>query len=217
MHVPTLDLKIDHTHLALSISHPIMVVPTYTIRPACRADADAIAEMHMQSWREAFSHMLPADYIDTVNSRRHASYRAQLAQSNPSNERILIVAVHDQPSATDPTTTDEVVAGICAVGKSRATSDALAPFSYELHCVYVLAAFHGGGVAQALLRAAMTTFGMTATDSMFCKVFLKNVRAMRFYSKLGAHEVEREETTEYSVDPEFIVAMGWDSVHTLLG
>ncbi len=34
-----------------------------TVRPALSSDADGIAQVHLQAWREAYVHLLPAETL----------------------------------------------------------------------------------------------------------------------------------------------------------
>ncbi|KAF0699373.1 Aste57867_10054 [Aphanomyces stellatus] len=93
----------------------------------------AIADMHTQSWREAFSHILTAEYIQSYHFDRCASYRTQLDPPNPSNGRILMLAVHKELGSTH-----EGVVVLCVVRKSGL----LARYPYELSLLYVLGGCH---------------------------------------------------------------------------
>ncbi|KAG9410824.1 hypothetical protein AC1031_018848 [Aphanomyces cochlioides] len=186
----------------------------YSFRAARREDADDIARVHSLGWEQAFAEILPADFIDSVNSRRQEQYSKLLESPNPSDQSALVVAVHRDTASN----VMESIAGCCTIRKNQSKCDTVQhAFGFELACVYVLAAHHGTGASKKLLRAGMELMAMQPSDTMFCKVFEKNSRAVRFYEKMGATPVGREVTTEYSVEPEAILIMGWSSVQCILG
>ena len=57
------------------------------IRKALPSDANAIAQMHIRSWQEAYCDLMPADYLsalDTTLARRE-SFWARSIESGESN------------------------------------------------------------------------------------------------------------------------------------
>ena len=55
----------------------------------------------------------------------------------------------------------------------------------ELRQFYVLAPWHGSGVAQALIDWVIATARQSQADDLYLSVFIDNHRARRFYEKLG--------------------------------
>ena len=52
------------------------------IVPAGPGDADALAKLHVETWRETYAGLLPAGYLGAMDVKRHAKrWRAQLAAS----------------------------------------------------------------------------------------------------------------------------------------
>ena len=59
----------------------------------------------------------------------------------------------------------------------------------ELHQLYVLAAWHGAGVAAALIEWVITSARARGADELFLSVFTDNHRARRFYERHGFEPV----------------------------
>lgn len=59
----------------------------------------------------------------------------------------------------------------------------------ELQQIYVLADWHGTGVARALMAWAVSTAGNLGAEELYLTVFDHNERAKRFYARHGFQEV----------------------------
>lgn len=111
-----------------------------SVRPALSSDAEGIARVHLQAWREAYAHLLPAETLAGLDA----------AERTARWESILVDG-----------TTDVVVAldGACVIGWASASAGRGqdAPRPRELEGIYVLASHHGSGAGQRLLDAASAT------------------------------------------------------------
>ena len=137
--------------------------PPTEIRPATPADAEAIAIVHAQSWRETYGRFV--DDPDTNpwfdSERRIAMWRSSLDD----DELNVVVAV-----------TDGSLVGFAA---THLTPGAEAARPEELHMLYVLESSHGSGAGQALLDAVL------ADRSATLWVAADNPRAHAFYRRNG--------------------------------
>jgi GNAT superfamily N-acetyltransferase len=135
---------------------------TIDVRAAQPEDARGIAEVHVQAWREAYAHLLPAENLARLSiEQRELRWSENLA----SREFSTFVA----------TDVDRIV-GFATSGAGR---DADSPRDLELPSIYVLASHHGTGVAQRLLDAALG--GAPA----YLWVADDNPRARAFYARNG--------------------------------
>lgn len=141
-----------------------------TVRPADVRDADAIAAVHVQAWREAYAHLLPAEFLAALDvDARAARWRGIIAEPGVD---VLVATVGD------------AIVGWASAGPGRGE----APRDRELEGIYVLAAQHGAGVGQALLDAAI------GTAPAFLWVADGNARAEAFYRRNG---FERDGTVKH--------------------
>ena len=140
---------------------------TVLIRDAVPDDAGAIARMHLQSWVEAYSDLLPAAYWRTDSvERRTQRWRANLTAPQPG-------------VATRIALRDGTLLGSATVGPARPNPTAGDPVrDRELYALYVLAAEHGSGLAQRLVDAVLEP-----DEPAEAWVFEANPRARAFYAR----------------------------------
>jgi ribosomal protein S18 acetylase RimI-like enzyme len=144
------------------------------VRRARLEDARAIAQVHAETWREAYEHVFGAERLASV------TVDARLAQW----ERILAAGQSDVFVAA----TDGIV-GFVSTGDSR-DADAEA----ELFAIYVLPEAWGSGAGAALMRAGIEAMRLRASGDAVLWVLDDNPRARRFYEREGwALDGERKE------------------------
>jgi len=132
-----------------------------TVRAAVPEDAERIVDIRNTGWREAYAHLLSAEFLANLSSDP-APWRAGIAREG---ESVTVVAELD----------GEVV-GYAHAGP--ATEDD-APRDWCLPMIYQYARAHGSGTGQALLHAAVgdrPAYLWTAED---------NPRAIAFYRRNG--------------------------------
>lgn len=141
---------------------------TVTIREPSPADADAIADLHVATWREAYAHLLPVDFFtDDYVAGRHRMWTYVL--EDPRDDMTVRVAEQEDGS----------LVGFAWVGPAS-TQASIAPVrERELYAIYVLARTYGSGLGQALLDAAL---GDGPAQLWVAK---ENPRATRFYERNG--------------------------------
>lgn len=140
-----------------------------TIELASVADAHAIAEIHVASWRAGYAGIVSAEYLAALSvEQRAASWRQQLAESSPQ-----VIVARDGP----------VVAGFIATGACR-DADAQASWG-EIWALYVLPTHWSVGAGRSLWLAAKAAFAAQGMHTVTLWVLALNARAIRFYSSAG--------------------------------
>jgi ribosomal protein S18 acetylase RimI-like enzyme len=136
------------------------------IVPAGPGDADALAKLHVETWRETYVGLLPAGYLGAMDVARHARrWRTQLAAS----VKPAPVLVAEQRRG---------LVGYCAGGQAR-DADA------EVFTLYVLRKAQGGGLGAALLGDMARVLKAGGARSLHLWVLASNIRAQAFYQHLG--------------------------------
>ncbi|MEO0929206.1 MAG: hypothetical protein AAFY14_00955 [Pseudomonadota bacterium] len=132
------------------------------LRPATSKDVETLALIHVQSWRETYVGLLPADVIaaQTIEKRR-ALWQKILAMGH---SRVWLL--------------DEV--GFAQFGPQREDQWRNQGYTEELYAIYVLRSGFGHG--RKLLEAAHGPCGQPFTTC----VLAENARACVFYKKTGA-------------------------------
>ena len=132
------------------------------VRTAIVSDAHGIAVVHVEAWREAYAHLLPAQVLANLSVAQRAARWA---------ERIAA------PTPTVWVAEDSGVIVGWATSSSGHAPDA--PRDLELDGIYVRASHHGSGAGQALLDAAIDS------SPAFLWVASDNPRAWAFYARNG--------------------------------
>ncbi|MPV37040.1 GNAT family N-acetyltransferase [Georgenia subflava] len=139
--------------------------PTSVRRPGA-GDADAIAAVQNQGWRETYAQLLPESfYDDAALERRKGMWRRLVGRADDTTR--LMVAERDG-----------TVIGFAFAGPSP---DAEPARELHLFSIYVLADHHGTGAGQALLDAVL------GDEAAQLWVARDNPRARAFYRRNGFH------------------------------
>ncbi|MDQ4501313.1 GNAT family N-acetyltransferase [Sinomonas sp. ASV322] len=136
----------------------------FEIRDAGPEDAEELLAAKDQGWREAYGHLLSAEFLAGLGGdpARIERWRGILADDGGRH-----FAVGRSRGR---------IVGMAGAGPAL---DQDAPTAEQVYTVYVLAEAHGTGLAQALMDRVIG--GRPA----FLWVFEDNPRAIAFYSKLG--------------------------------
>lgn len=133
------------------------------IRPADGADLPSIASIQVASWRDAYSGLLPADYLaDQVQLDLQAHWEQQ--EILPQD----VVLVAD--------TADGLVGFVAVWCRPSAFIDNL----------HVLPPMRSHGIGAALMRAAAARLVALGHSTAYLWVFESNGAAIRLYERLGA-------------------------------
>lgn len=138
-----------------------------TLRPPTPADASELAALHVSTWREAYSHLLPDDFFtDQYIEGRRKMWNHIL--NNPREEWAIRVAEnHDS------------IIGFAWAGVSIGADGEEMPRDRQLFAIYVAADHYGTGAGQALLEE---TLGDSRAMLWVAK---DNPRAVAFYFRNG--------------------------------
>lgn len=152
----------------------------FTIREPSPTDAPAIADLHVATWREAYSHLLPADYFsDAYVDGRHRMWRKVLGERRDD----MIVRVAE---------VDGAIVGFAWAGPGMGLHGEDPPRDRSLYAIYVLASHYGTGVGQALLDEAL------GTGPAMLWVAKENPRAVAFYTRNGFRFDGTEQVDPYA-------------------
>ncbi len=148
------------------------------IRPAMLDDVPAIARVHVDAWRTAYTRLLPSTVLDDLSyEQRETMWRAFVG----ARDIRKVFVVHE---ATD-------VIGFAACGPNR-TADPRYPG--ELYAIYLLADKRGGGHGRALFDATSTYLRAEALWPFAFWVFAGNTAVDRFCNSLGGRRFASQPT-----------------------
>lgn len=141
------------------------------IRPASRADARSIAEVHVTSWLWAYRGDLPDDTLDALSVEdRERAWSSWFAEPEQGGE-VLVVTEAGR------------VVGFCGYGPSR---DADAPdATAEVRTIYLLREAAGRGIGRRLFARAIERMRALGYRRATLWVLESNERSRRFYEAAG--------------------------------
>ena len=117
--------------------------------------------VHWQTWREAYDDLLPSEFQETRTLERCRFF----SQKYPENTLIAMDGMK--------------VVGFISYGNFRDKTIQ----SGEIIALYVLKDYYGKGIAQKLMKEALTT--LDRFSEIFLWVLKENKRAIAFYQKMG--------------------------------
>jgi len=144
-----------------------------TIREARLTDLGSIAQLHAQSWRENYSEVLSADYLENkVFSEREAVWTERF--SSPQDNQLVLVAE-----------IDDVFCGfVCVLGAHHPE------YGTIIDNLHVKAINKGEGIGSLLLSAAASWSVANYTrHDLYLEVLACNAKAIGFYQAKGAKNI----------------------------
>lgn len=142
--------------------------PLIQIEPAKMSDCAAIAAVHVEAWRVAYQHLLPAEYLSSLSVEQRASMWQQILQKGT---RVLVAR------------RDGAVVGFVAFGS--ASHESPSSECLEMWALYVQPTCWSMGVGCALWLAALTKAQAQGCRSIALWVAEHNDRAIAFYRRAG--------------------------------
>ena len=124
-------------------------------------DIEGKSLVHWQTWREAYDDILPTEFQETMTLERCRFF----SQKYPENTLIAMDGVK--------------VVGFISYGNFRDETIQAG----EIIALYVLKDYYGKGIAQKLMKEALTT--LEQFSEIFLWVLKENKRAIAFYQKMG--------------------------------
>jgi len=140
---------------------------TFRLRAPQLRDAREIAELHVATWRETYTHLLPEGFIDDEHARARLQMWTSMLES-PRDDWCLRIAEEDGR-----------IIGLASAGPSSASAGQEPSRPRQLYMLYVIVAEHGRGAGQALLDAVI------GDEPAMLWVAKANPRAIAFYRRNG--------------------------------
>ncbi len=140
------------------------------IRDAQPVDAEAIAAVHLHSWRGAYSGIIPHKALSAMIGRRDHKWWASAIR------RVATVLVVEMGG--------EVV-GYATLGRNRARE---LPQQGEIYELYILPEYQGVGLGTRLFQAARRKLGEHGLKGLVIWSLEDNIGAMSFYEGVGGFD-----------------------------
>ena len=146
------------------------------LRPALPGDAPSLAVLAERTFRETFG-------------SRNSPENMDLHCAKVFGTDIQLREIEDRALRTTLADADGRMVGFSQLRIPSAQANVEARRAAEISRIYVLADWHGHGVAQDLMRDALATATRDDCDCLWLGVWEHNPRAMAFYRKFGLEVV----------------------------
>lgn len=171
--------------------------PDIAIRAATRADAQAIAELHVAVWCATYRDLAPAEAVRILDVPYRLPRWVEMLRKS---ERVVLVA--------------EISGRIVGIGTAGAAGPELGDHG-EILYLYVDPAFERRGIGRALMQRLAIILQQQGYKSVALGVVDGNRPAIDFYTKLGGR------AAGYMIDPGPIwrsrnLIIVWDDLNALL-
>ena len=144
---------------------------TIGIRKAEPRDAEAIADVHQQAWRGAYSGIIPHRALNGMINRRGPQWWANAIRRAAT---VLVVEVGGK------------LAGYATIGRNRARELAQQGEIYEL---YLRPEYQGIGLGSRLFAAARERLAESGLIGMVVWALEENAGALSFYEGAGGRDI----------------------------
>lgn len=144
---------------------------TIDIRRAVEKDAAAIADVHEQSWRGAYSGIIPHKALTAMINRRGSAWWSNAIRRASS---ILVVEIGD------------TVAGYATLGRNRARD---LPQQGEIYELYLRPEYQGVGIGSRLFAAARDKLARHGLKGLVVWALEDNAGAVSFYEGADGRDV----------------------------
>jgi GNAT superfamily N-acetyltransferase len=149
-----------------------------SIREATRADAEAIARLHLENWRVAYRDIVPDGVLDAITEASRRDHWEQVLAAPEGSEFVLV--------AEDG---GGQLLGI-ASGGPELGGESL--YRGEVYVLHVRPDAQGHGVGRALMRAVAERLAGGGITSMLVWALRENLPACRFYEAMGGRFIREQ-------------------------
>lgn len=170
--------------------------PRTLIRPAVPADAGAMAQVYVRSWRSSYGGIVPRSVLSTLSVPHETAYWRDALRRPPPGRHALVAERRGQ------------VVGFATCGPCRENGgdDRLG----EVYTIYLLANAQRAGLGRRLLAECAAQM-MADGIKRVCIWVLRDNPARRFYETLHG-ELDGEKTVSVSGAPLAVVRYFWDDI-----
>ncbi|UPY35779.1 GNAT family N-acetyltransferase [Sediminicoccus sp. KRV36] len=175
-----------------------------TIRRARPSDADAMARVHLATWRSTYAGVLPEAYLTSLSAHQESlGYERGILERRGGHAGFVAIADGQEMPGGG-------IIGFITGGMSRRQAIA----EGEVETLYLLDDFRDRGIGRRLMRAMASHLASLGAESAFAWVLQDNP-ARWFYERLGAKLAAREDMV-FAGQKTTQLAYAWEPIHTLL-
>ncbi len=171
------------------------------IRQATTADAEEIASVYIETWRDSYAGIIPDHVLVNMSHRRQAAdWRGAIANGHGGHQ--VLVAEDD-------------IAGVIGFGSCGRARETGLPYRGEVYTFYVHPDHQGEGVGKSLLRELFRALSRNAMGSALIWVLADNPARFFYEARGGRLVAMRDQRLWGTVLQE--KAYGWDDLAAATG
>lgn len=175
-----------------------------SLRRAKPEDASELGALHVASWDETYSGILPDAMLADLSVASRTARWAKILGDGTSSANTVVWLAEDQGR----------VVGFGSAGRQRDPGLEAKGFDAEISAIYVLRSHQRAGLGRALMAAMALTLRERAHCAASLWVLRENEIARKFYDRLGGIVVaEKEDVRPLATLVE--VAYGWKNLSSL--
>lgn len=168
------------------------------IRAATPSDVEAIAHIHVDTWRSTYAGILPDAYLVEMNVERQRRMWRQLLRGGSRGHDVLVTELADS----------EVV-GFASCGPARRSAlPRRAPYDGEVYTLYVAVDHQGRGYGERLLEACFGT--LRDQDKTAAVIWVLAANPARFFYEARGGQKVAERIEKFAGADLAEYAFGWD-------
>jgi len=152
----------------------------FILREAEAADAEAIARVHVETWRAAYAGLVPDHYLIDMSVQGQSTQWKRLLR-RPAERHLTLVA-------------EVQGAGVVGFGSAGAARSRPPPAAGEVYTLYVATDWQGHGIGRALLRALLGRLARQGHADAYLWVLAENPSRF-FYERVGGQRVAQQVET----------------------
>jgi GNAT superfamily N-acetyltransferase len=169
----------------------------FSVRPATLSDIEGIAKVHVDTWRTAYSGIMPQSFLDSLKyENRERQWKSTLEKMEPSTTDCRLVV--ESPESG--------IVGFVAGGKPIHPHTS---FTGELYAVYVLKTHQRFGFGRKLTAGLVKWLIANSFNDMYLWVLEENLATRCFYESIGGQLLPDRKEENFEDKKLIEVAYGW--------
>jgi ribosomal protein S18 acetylase RimI-like enzyme len=174
------------------------------IRLATPDDAPALGQMHVASWRETYTGLLPDKMLSSLSvESRAAAWSKILLEPATANSTVVYLGEHQG-----------TIIGFGSCGAQRTETLKAQGYDGEVSAIYLLREFQKRKIGTQLFRSMSSDLIRRGFKAAALWVLRENLRARRFYEHYGGNVIsERDDVRDGVVLVE--LSYGWRDLKEL--
>lgn len=145
-----------------------------SLRRATVADAEAIAQVRIESWRVTYRGMIPDSYLDGMQLEDSVQHWRSILQILPEKTDQLCVIVAESEGQ------------LIGFASGMLLPETKLGMQAEVSALYLRPAWQRSGIGRRMLQKVARTVQALGADSLLVWVLSDNLAARKFYAQMGA-------------------------------